>query len=266
MANTIFLDWLDSSEFRLSFSTAKNLLESPAKFQWEITNKLMYTPDEPTEAMRLGSLIHTLILEAHTLGDKFAIAPDFGRTKADLEAKAAFALENEGKIIVKDKEIDKAERCIKYIPDAVMDIINAGKVEVEIQQPIVNLPFKGFIDCYADNKVIEVKTTSESSVDKLMASFFNLKYPMQAAIYGVLAQKEFQLDYYPNTSYLIVQTVAPYRSYFVPADKDYHLYGQKLLDNCIATFNISKDKGLWDHGWAIDSIGLPAWAKKQIEE
>lgn len=266
MANTIFLDWLSSPEFRLSFSTAKNLLESPAKFQWEVTNKLMYTPDEPTEAMRLGSLIHTLVLEAHTLGDKFAISPDFGRTKADLEAKAEFAIENAGKIIVKDKEIDKAERCIKYIPDAVMDIINAGNAEVEIIQPIADIPFKGFIDCYVDNRVIEVKTTSESSPDKLMASFFNLKYPMQAAIYGVLAQKQFGLDHYPNTTYLIIQTVAPYRSYFVPADKDYHLYGQKLLDKSLSIFNMAKREGLWDNGWAIDSIGLPAWAQKQIEE
>jgi exodeoxyribonuclease VIII len=265
MANQLFMDWLSSPEFRLSFSTAKNLLESPAKFQWEITNKLMYEPDEPTEAMRLGTLIHTLVLEPHEFGTKFVISPEFGRTKAELEAKAEFFKANDGKIVIKDKEVDKAERCIKYIPDNVMDIINAGKTEFVIQQPIANLPFKGIIDCYTD-RVIEVKTTSESSADKLIASFFNLKYPMQAAIYGVLAKKEFQLDYYPNTTYLIIQTVAPYRSYFVPADKDYHLYGQKLLDKALSIFNMAKREGLWDNGWAIDSIGLPAWAQKQIEE
>jgi exodeoxyribonuclease VIII len=243
MANQIFMDWLSSPEFRLSFSTAKNLLESPAKFQWEITNKLMYEPDEPTEAMRLGTLIHTLVLEPHEFGTKFVISPEFGRTKAELEAKAEFFKANEGKIVVKDKEVDKAERCIKYIPDNVMDIINAGKTEFVIQQPIANLPFKGIIDCYTD-RVIEVKTTSESSADKLIASFFNLKYPMQAAIYGVLAQKEFNLDFYPNTTYLVIQTVAPYRSYFIEADKDYHLYGQKLLDRAISIFNQTNIKDL----------------------
>jgi exodeoxyribonuclease VIII len=266
MANDLFMDWLSSPEFRLSFSTAKNLLESPAKFQWEITNKLMYEPDEPTESMRLGSLVHTLILEPQEFGTKFVIQPDFGRTKPELEKKEHFFLENKGKIIIKDKEVDKAERCIRYIPDHVMDIINGGVCELEIHQPIAELPFKGFIDCYVDNRVIEVKTTSESSPDKLMASFFNLKYPMQAAIYGVLAKKEFQLDYYPNTTYLIIQTVAPYRSYFVPADKDYHLYGQKLLDKSLSIFNMAKREGLWDNGWDIQSIGLPAWAQKQIEE
>jgi len=265
MANQLFIDWLSSPEFRLSFSTAKNLLDSPAKFQWEITNKLMYEPDEPTEAMRLGSLIHTLVLEPHEFGSKFVISPEFGRTKAELEAKAEFFKANEGKIVIKDKEVDKAERCIKYIPDEVMDIINAGKTEFVIQQPIANLPFKGIIDCYND-RVIEVKTTSESSADKLIASFFNLKYPMQAAIYGVLAKKEFGLDYYPNTTYLIIQTVAPYRAYFIEADKDYHLYGQKLLDNALAIFNYAKKESLWDKGWDIHSIGLPAWATKQIEE
>jgi exodeoxyribonuclease VIII len=266
MANDLFLDWLSSPEFRLSFSTAKNLLDSPAKFQWEITNKLMYEPDEPTESMRLGSLIHALILEPHNFATKFVVQPDFGRTKAELEAKAEFAKENIGKIIIKDKEVDKAERCIRYIPDHVMDIINGGVCELELHHLIADLPFKGFIDCYVDNRVIEVKTTSESSPDKLMASFFNLKYPMQAAIYGVLAKKEFQLDYYPNTTYLIIQTVSPYRSYFVPADKDYHLYGQKLLDKALSIFNMAKREGLWDNGWDIDSIGLPAWAQKQIEE
>jgi len=265
MANQLFIDWLSSPEFRLSFSTAKNLLESPAKFQWEITNKLMYEPDEPTEAMRLGTLIHTLVLEPHEFGSKFVISPEFGRTKAELEAKTEFFKANEGKIVVKDKEVDKAERCIKYIPDEVMDIINAGNTEFVINQPISNLPFKGIIDCYND-RVIEVKTTSETSADRLIASFFNLKYPMQAAIYGVLAKKEFGLDYYPNTTYLIIQTVAPYRAYFIEADKDYHLYGQKLLDNALAIFNYAKKEGLWDKGWDIHSIGLPAWATKQIEE
>ena len=264
MANQLFIDWLSSPEFRLSFSTAKNLLDSPAKFQWEITNKLMYEPDEPTEAMRLGSLIHTLVLEPHEFGSKFVISPEFGRTKAELEAKAEFFKANEGKIVIKDKEVDKAERCIKYIPDEVMDIINAGKTEFVINQPISNLPFKGIIDCYND-RVIEVKTTSESSADKLIASFFNLKYPMQAAIYGVLAKKEFGLDYYPNTTYLIIQTVAPYRAYFIEADKDYHIYGQRLLDKVISTFNYTNKEGLWDNGWDIQSIGLPAWATKELD-
>jgi exodeoxyribonuclease VIII len=225
----------------------------------------MYEPDEPTEAMRLGTLIHTLVLEPHEFGTKFVISPEFGRTKAELEAKAEFFKANEGKIVVKDKEVDKAERCIKYIPDEVMDIVNAGKTEFVIQQPIANLPFKGIIDCYTD-RVIEVKTTSETSADKLISSFFNLKYPMQAAIYGVLAQKEFNLDFYPNTTYLVIQTVAPYRSYFIEADKDYHLYGQKLLDRAISIFNQTNNEGLWDKGWDIQSIGLPAWAMKQIEE
>lgn len=265
MANQLFMDWLSSPEFRLSFSTAKNLLDSPAKFQWEVTNKLMYEPDEPTESMRLGSLIHTLILEPHEFGNKFVIAPEFGRTKPELESKAQFYKEHAGKIIIKDKEVDKAERCIKYIPDYVMDVINGGKTEYVIQQEIGGIPFKGIIDCYTDS-VIEVKTTSESSADKVMASFFNLKYPMQAAIYGVLAKKEFGLEFYPNTYYLIVQTVAPYRSYFVPADKDYHLYGQRLLDKALTIFNAAKKENGWDDGWAIDSIGLPPWAAKQIEE
>jgi hypothetical protein len=31
-------------------------------------------------------------------------------------------------------------------------------------------------------------------------------------------------------------------------------------------FNMAKREGLWDNGWDIQSIGLPAWAMKQIEE
>jgi hypothetical protein len=88
---------------------------------------------------------------------------------------------------------------------------------------------------------------------------------MQAAIYGVLAKKEFSLDYYPNTTYLVIQTVAPYRSYFIEADKDYHLYGQKLLDNALAIFNYANKENLWDKGWDIQSIGLPAWAIKELD-
>jgi exodeoxyribonuclease VIII len=264
MANQVFMDWLSSPEFRLSFSTAKNLLDSPAKFSWEITNKLMYEQDEPTESMRLGSLIHTLVLEPHEFGSKFVVSPDFGRTKAELEAKAEFFKANEGKIVVKDKEVDKAERCIRYIPDNVMDIINAGKTEYTIQREISGIPFKGIIDCYNEG-IIEVKTTSETLPIKLMASFFNLSYPMQAAIYGVLAQKEFDLDYYPNTTYLVIQTVAPYRCYYVPADKDYHIYGQKLLDKAISIFNMAKKENLWDNGWDMSTIGLPAWAMKELD-
>ena len=54
----------------LSASTAKTLLKSPAHYLASLAN-----PREPTAAMRLGTLCHTLVFEPDDFEKDFAIMP-----------------------------------------------------------------------------------------------------------------------------------------------------------------------------------------------
>ncbi len=61
-----FIEWLNGPDFRLSYSTLKSVLSSPANFYCTIMEKLTKTEQESTPAQRFGTLIHTLVLEPET--------------------------------------------------------------------------------------------------------------------------------------------------------------------------------------------------------
>jgi hypothetical protein len=88
----------------LSASTAKTLLKSPAHYLASLAN-----PREPTAAMRLGTLCHTLVFEPDDFEKDFAIMPKVDkRTKFGKEAAASFEADNEGKIILDEYQYEKA--------------------------------------------------------------------------------------------------------------------------------------------------------------
>lgn len=71
-------------------STPLKRIEVPAVYQWHQNN-----PQEYKDCFRIGSLIHTCILEPEKLNDEYLTAPAFGkRSKADREEWSCWFLEN----------------------------------------------------------------------------------------------------------------------------------------------------------------------------
>jgi hypothetical protein len=94
----------DRKEYRafpaLNQSAAKHILTSPAHYQAYIN-----TPQEETKALKFGTVVHSAVLEPHTLDDLYVTAPDCDRrTKEGKAVWAEFATANAGKTILDYEE------------------------------------------------------------------------------------------------------------------------------------------------------------------
>jgi len=91
----------------LSFSSLKEFAKSPKHYMDYISKPK--TP--PTDAMKLGSAVHCMILTPELFNDQFAVAPEINkRTNAGKEEWALFASQNEGKDILANDDYEHARR------------------------------------------------------------------------------------------------------------------------------------------------------------
>jgi len=189
----------------LSFSSLKEFSKSPRHYLDYITKPR--TP--PTDAMKLGSLIHCMLLRPELFNDEFAIAPEINkRTNAGKEEWAVFCALNSTKTVVTNDDYEHARRItdgvltsddIKYV------IQNCYDFEQEWSMDMDDLPFRGFYDGISSEYILEVKTIADGSPKNVVSDFYKRKYHLQAALYAMSSGK----DIY----YLVVETSQPFLSY-----------------------------------------------------
>ncbi len=148
--------------------------------------------EPPTEAMVLGSALHTRVLEPHLFDDEYAVAPHCDRrTKEGKMIWADFEQQAAGKTLLK---ADDALR-IQYMADAVRQhraasflLTMPGKAEQSYfwTDDGTGEKCKCRPDWHsADGKIIvDVKTTEDASPAKfLRSSVLGWRYHVQAAFY-----------------------------------------------------------------------------------
>ena len=96
----------------LSASGLRHFRKSPLHYRHSLLTK-----PEPTLAMRVGNLVHCLVLERHLFCQRYAITPTImdRRTKAGREAYAEWLQDVAGKVIVTEAEYETAEACAEAV-------------------------------------------------------------------------------------------------------------------------------------------------------
>lgn len=207
---------------RLSFSSMKHLLDSPAKFLHQKSHP--FTGNEYTE---LGTAIHNYLQGAK---DMVAFEPDLShiKTKEGFVAKNPY-MTNEGKALIKEfraqlpkgvvavpfetkailEQIEKQFKENPYIKEVMDDITHTEQAYLET---VNGLEFKGKLDFEGKNFIVDLKSTGKpADVYSFKRTIYTSHYDLQAAIYLTMkaqAQKVpvDSLDYY----IFAVETFAPY--------------------------------------------------------
>jgi hypothetical protein len=170
---------------RLSSSSLKPALHSSARFMHE-----RRMPKEPTDRMKLGSLIHAALL--YPGRDILKVMPNFGdgRTKKAQEAKAEFlSLLPAGAIAVTQNDFYCIENALKQVkidfhPSLKVykeeaGIFNYEGIPLKFKPDLVTIDDGGHVHLY------DIKTTSAPSISKFSRQFFDLHYDLQFALYGL---------------------------------------------------------------------------------
>jgi hypothetical protein len=241
----------------LSFSSLKEFSKSPRHYLDYITKPR--TP--PTDAMKLGSLIHCMLLRPELFNDEFAIAPEINkRTNAGKEEWAVFCALNSTKTVVTNDDYEHARRItdgvltsddIKYV------IQNCYDFEQEWSMDMDDLPFRGFYDGISSEYILEVKTIADGSPKNVVSDFYKRKYHLQAALYAMSSGK----DIY----YLVVETSQPFLSYVAPATQNYIKKGAEEIGFLTENFKKCLKTGDFTGGYNYYKeivIDVPSYVEK----
>ena len=160
--------------------------------------------ESPSDALRLGSLVHCLALTPHQFAPEFRVLEE-RRTKAG-QAEWSWTVA-QGWTPIKPDELEKA-RAIVAALQAHKDahrLLFYGKKERTIlqQRPTGLLPLKARLDvhCEAKRLIVELKTTRDLGV--IRASMERYRYPLSAAFYRDITRSQ-------ATVFVFVQTRPPH--------------------------------------------------------
>jgi exodeoxyribonuclease VIII len=208
----------------INWSTLKYMKESPADYKLRRD-----FPSEETDAMRLGTLIHAMLLEPDTLGDRYAVIPAMDmRKKESKEIYAEIVEGNPGKILVPAEPKNKTDRFSWKLASRVAESAKSKQIvrkmlaslqivewEVYAVCKHTGLPLKGLIDAVTPKSVIDVKTIT--SVGKIFYNIRAFDYIGQLAYYRYLLDCAGE-DPRELNRFVFLETTAPYKTRIMNVD------------------------------------------------
>lgn len=244
----------------ISQSFLKAFKRSPAHALWQLKH-----PKEPTDAMLIGTCLHALILENKRV---FVALPESakGNSNAAKAVKAAFYLENEGKIILSADDAARVEAMAESVLShkgarAILDL--GGDSELPMFWNENGLEMKGKIDRVNPLGVIDIKTTKDASLAEFAKSVYNFGYHLQAAHYlaGAAANG------LPCDDFIIiaVENEAPYCTALRKIDHVSIMEGEQERQELIAKYKKCVEKNDWPgYNDDIETVSIPKWGFKHI--
>lgn len=177
----------------LSKSMMDKINKSPAHFKYSQEH-----PEEPSEAMVLGSLLHTLVLEPKLLKKEYAVMPAIDkRTTAGKAAYAEFLELNANKTIITEEQLETVSKwaeAIKNHPRAkVLLKPRTGQNEVSIfwKDKLTGEICKARLDRIVDDYIIDIKTAASAQPDDFQRKAYDLGYHRQAYWFSEAYEQEF---------------------------------------------------------------------------
>ena len=180
------------------------MLDSPRQC-WEKYLDPQRPTEEPTGAMRFGTLVHCLALTPAAFAREFAVMNCERRTKAD-RARWDW-IKAQGLTPIKPAELDKARAIVAALRahNDAKCLLRGGKKERLIIQPRLHgvLPLKARLDIHQETRreVVELKTTYD--LERFSASLERYRYPLSAAFYRDISRSR-------SVQFVVVQTREPY--------------------------------------------------------
>jgi hypothetical protein len=265
---------MDNTDYHAHPAISKSHLDliarSPLHYWARYVDPARVIP-EPTPQMRLGTALHTHVLELNRWDAEIAVAPNCDRrTKAGKEAFAAFEADSAGKTVITadDAEVVMAMgRSIMRHPGAAMLLGMAGKAETTHMwtDPLYGIECKCRPDWLTDDGsiMVDLKTTRDASPRGFRRSIGDYRYHVQAGWYmhGVQAATGKRPDQF---IFICVETTAPYACAVYAADAEMidRGYEQAMFD--LGKLATCRAADSWpSYSDQIETISLPGWMTGQ---
>lgn len=227
----------------LNFSLAKHLLTSPAHFKAAQDEER-----EETDAMRIGTLAHAMILEGKDLRHLYAIKPT-GMSFATKEGKAW--RDAQTLPILKEEDsnmIPRAAEAIKNNPHAAAFLKGCQHREYAIIGTIMGVECKALLDvCGTDGTqwvIGDLKTCQDAGPKEFYWDVINRDYDLQMVWYQTLLANKEGLESPPYWNWFPVEKKAPFAN-AVYTGYSFEESGMRKLETVIEKFKECTASGVW---------------------
>ncbi len=245
----------------LNFSLAKHLLTSPAHFKAAQDEE-----QEETEAMRIGTLAHSMVLEGKDLRDLYAIKPS-GMSFATKEGKAW--RDAQTLPILKEEEAEGLPRMAESIAaneDAAALLRGCAQVERPILFNLHGVECKALIDLCGANEARmwalgDFKTATDASPRQFPKAVADRHYDMQMAWYcdGLAIVEGLEMP--PWCFWIAVEKKAPWLNVVYQAGAEVMESGRRKVERALTIYKECMERGEWPLPYrGIQPLYLPAWA------
>lgn len=265
----------------VSSSRLKHLAKSPAHLKQEIDY-----PSEPSDAMRLGSIIHCAFFEPDIFDDQYIVMPDLTeglRTKKGEIPKnpkntdeyrdrvSEWRVQNHGREVVEHDDYMTAlsvANALRQNPD--IEVLHRSTAERELTGLWIDeetgLLRKMRTDAISDyfSTLVDLKKTTCALRHAFEKQIFDMRYYWQGATYldGARALGR------PMEHYVIVavEAVAPFASKVYRLRDDIIELGRREIRPLLRLYRDCKQKNEWPgYPGGVEDIGVPGWAINRIE-
>lgn len=180
---------------RWSWSTAKHVLDCPAEALDQRKR-----PIDTTDPMRLGTLMHALILERDTIDDRYVVTPEIVKGSNGYTWEGAgvmFKLKREAQAALAERLGDRQQitrdalEMLDAWCDAPRNMIQAmqAKPEIAMAGEIEGCACKGKADAISDRWLIDVKTVSDIKPANIERTAVQRRWLGQLWTYAELARQ-----------------------------------------------------------------------------
>lgn len=224
-------------------------------------------PSTPTDAMIIGSAVHTATLEPDLFGPQYCCAPTGidKRTKDGKAAWGAFVAENAGKVVLSADDFERVQKIAAAVRahPTVQKILADGRAEQSVYwtDTDTGVLCRSRPDWMRPGMLADLKTCMDAS-QEFQRSIFNMGYHRQAAHY--LDAVRAHGDDHSNFVFIAVEKSRPFAVACYVLDDAAIALGREENRRAREIYARCMETGVWPgYPAQIQTISLPNYAFKR---
>ena len=248
----------------LSRSALWEFRKLPAYYHYRyLSGEYIASPE--TEALALGTLVHTMVLEPQEVEARYYVMPKVNRsTKVGKAMHAACVSEANGRTLVNEETHAQAFLMSKNLIDAMTEqgIKLYGSQALREhsifwQHEPTRLNLKARPDALCAPLMIDIKTSLDASYRAFQGSAWKEGYYLQAAMLMEACKAvDEPCDAF---CFAVVEKKPPYATALYMLDDSALEYGQKLLSQLLEEYKICMNTNNWP-SYGVKMLLAPTWA------
>ncbi len=260
-----------ANKLYVNASSLKHMAKSPMEYKFQLTQVT-----EKTDAMILGSVVHSLLLEGEEQFKKdFAVVPKLdGRNDVNKLAKLKFEYENKGKTVVNQEIYQTAKAMYESAMSkrGIRELLLGGVNERSYywRDPVTGIYIRVRPDSVKDLCLVDVKTTKDITRAGFAKICAQLHYDIPVGLYrkviSAMTGKE-----YNSFAFIAIENSAPYDSIIYNCTKEFIGYSDYHTDYLLDKLVKCRETDTWagvdeqaDNEFGVLDLDLPTYYMQRI--